>query len=84
MADFSGEDTTSRSGIYAMSSAEARSYVSSSVERLPSQLHEAVAMRELTIESVALLPCWRLRYGGTPQFAARELFKFVVHRRQEI
>jgi hypothetical protein len=67
-----------------MSSTEARSYVSSSVERLPSQLHEAVAMRELTIEGVALLPCWRLRYGGTPQFAAKELREFVIHRSQEI
>jgi len=67
-----------------MSSTEARSYVSSSVERLPPQLHEAVAMRELTIEGVALLPCWRFRYGGTPQFAAKELREFVIHRSQEI
>jgi hypothetical protein len=67
-----------------VSSTEARKYVSSSVERLPSQLYEAVAMRELTIESVALLPCWRFRYGGTPQFAAEELREFVIHRSQEI
>jgi hypothetical protein len=67
-----------------MSSTEARSYVNSSVERLPPQLCEAVAMREQTIESVALLPSWRFRYGGTPQFAAKELRQFVVHRRQEV
>jgi hypothetical protein len=67
-----------------MSSAEARSYVNSSVERLPPQLSEADAMRERTIESVSLLPCWRFRYGGTPQFAARELREFVVNRRQEV
>jgi hypothetical protein len=67
-----------------MSSAEAREYVNSSVERLPPQLHEAVAMRAQTIEQVAKLPSWRFRYGGTPQFAAKELRKFVVHRRQEI
>jgi hypothetical protein len=67
-----------------MSSTEARSYVSSSVERLPRQLHEAIAMRQRTIESVVLLPSWRFRYGGTPQFAANELREFVVHRRQEI
>jgi hypothetical protein len=67
-----------------MSSAEARSYVNSSVERLPPQLYEAVAMREQTIERVALLPSWRFRNCGTPQFAAKELREFVVHRRQEI
>jgi hypothetical protein len=67
-----------------MLSAEARSYVNSSVERLPPQLYEAGAMREQTIELVALLPSWRFRYGGTPQFAAKELLEFVVHRRQEI
>jgi hypothetical protein len=67
-----------------ISSTEARSYVNSSVERLPPQLYEAVAMREQTIERVGLLPGWRFRYGGTPQFAAKELREFVVHRRQEI
>jgi len=67
-----------------MSSAEARRYVNSSVERLPPQLDEAVATREQTIGRVALLPSWRFRYGGTPQFAAKELREFVVHRRQEI
>jgi hypothetical protein len=67
-----------------MSSAEVRSYVSSSVERLPRQLHEAVAMREQTIDSVALLSCWHFQYGGTPQFAANELREFVVGRKQEI
>jgi hypothetical protein len=67
-----------------MSSTEARRYVSSSVERLPAQLHEAAARREQTIDSVALLPSWRFRYGGTPQFAAKELREFVVHSRQEV
>jgi hypothetical protein len=67
-----------------MSFAEARSYVSSSVERLPQQLHEAAVMRERTIDGVALLPCWHFQYGGSPQFAARELQEFVVGRKQEI
>jgi hypothetical protein len=67
-----------------MSSAEARRYVNSSVERLPAQLYEAAAMREQTIESVAILPSWHFRYGGTPQFAAKKLREFVVHRRQEV
>jgi hypothetical protein len=68
----------------ATSPAEAQRYVNSSIERLPPQLYEATAMREQTIESVALLPSWHFRYGGTPQFAAKELWKFIVHRRQEI
>lgn len=67
-----------------MPSVEALSYVNSSVERLPSQLFKAVAMRAQTIEQVAMLPSWRFQYGGTPQFAAQELREFVVHRRQEI
>jgi hypothetical protein len=68
----------------ATSPGKARRYVNSSIERLPPQLYEATAMREQTIESVALLPSWHFRYGGTPQFAANELWKFVVQRRQEI
>jgi hypothetical protein len=67
-----------------VSSAEARSYVNCSVERLPLQLSEAAAMRKRTIESLSLLPCWRFRYGGTPQFAAKELREFVVNRREDI
>jgi hypothetical protein len=67
-----------------MSSAETRNYVSSSVERLPKQLFEAAALREQTIKSVASLPCWRFRYGGTPMFAAQQLREFVANRRQEI
>jgi hypothetical protein len=66
-----------------MSHADARSYINSSVERLPAQLPEAAAVRQRTIESVSLLPSWRFRYWGTPQFAARELKEFVVNRRQE-
>jgi hypothetical protein len=67
-----------------MSSAETKRYVNSSVERLPTQLYEAAAMRELTIERVSQLPCWQFRYGGTPQFAAKELQKFVALHRQEV
>jgi hypothetical protein len=51
---------------------------------LPSRLFEAVAMRAQTVEQVALLPSWRFRYGGTPQFAAQELREFVLHRKREI
>jgi hypothetical protein len=67
-----------------MSSAGARHYINSCVERLPEQLSEATEMREKTIEGVSLLPCWRFRYGGTPQFAAKQLWEFVVDRRQEV
>jgi hypothetical protein len=78
------ERTQGAGAVYTpMSSAEARSYVNSSVERLPPQLYEATAMREQTIERVAMLPSWHFRYGGTPQFAAKMLRKFVVHRGQE-
>ena len=67
-----------------VSATEAKNYVSSSVERLPSQLQGAIAMRVQTIEQIARLSSWRFRYGGTPQFAAKELLEFVVHRRQEL
>jgi hypothetical protein len=67
-----------------MSSADARSYINSCVERLPAQLSEAAAMREQAIESVTRLPCWRFQYGGTPQFAAKILQEFVIDRRSEV
>jgi hypothetical protein len=67
-----------------MSPAEIRSHVNCSVERLPPQLHEAAAIREETMKCVSLLPTWRFRYGGTPQFAAKELREFVVNCRQEV
>lgn len=66
------------------SPAEARSYIKSSIERLPVQLYEAAAMREQTIDIVSALPCWRFCYGGTPQSASEELRKFVATRGQEI
>ena len=78
------ENDGERGRAYADILAAARNYVSSSVERLPAQLCEAAALREQTIERVARLPCWRFRYGGTPQFAAQQLLKFVVDRKQEI
>jgi hypothetical protein len=79
------ERTQEAGAVFApISSAEALGYVNSSVERLPPQLYEAVAMRRQTIERVASLPSWRFRYGGTPQFAAKAVLEFVVHRRQEI
>jgi hypothetical protein len=79
-------ERTERAGaeLAPMSSAESRNYLDFSVERLPIQLYEAIAMRERTIASVSLLPCWRFRYGGTPQFAAKELREFVINRRQEV
>jgi len=67
-----------------MSAAEARRYLNSNVESLPMQLSEAAAIRGRTIESVSLLPCWRFRYGGPPQFAAKELREFVANRKQEV
>ncbi len=67
-----------------VSCAAARSYLNSSVERLPVQLSEAAKMREQIIEKVSHLPAWRFRYGGSPQFATEQLREFVAHRRQEV
>jgi hypothetical protein len=62
----------------------ARNYLNSSVETLPIELSEASAMRSLTLEVVSKLPCWLLRYGGTPQVAAEHLSVFVASRKQEV
>jgi hypothetical protein len=67
-----------------MSSTEAKTYVDSSVEKLPVQLSDAAETREKTITRVSRLPCWRFRYGGTPQFAAKQLREFVINRHQEV
>jgi len=67
-----------------MSSTATRSYLYSSVERLPVQLSEAAEMRGKIIEKVSQLPSWRFRYGGTPQFATGQLREFVAHRRQGV
>lgn len=57
---------------------QTRWYVQSSVEPLPGELGEAALNRQKIIERLACLPGWRLRYGGTPQFAAQELSRFVL------
>jgi hypothetical protein len=62
----------------------ARNYLNSSVETLPVELSEASVMRSHTLEVVSKLPCWLLRYGGTPQVAAEHLGVFVASRKQEI
>ena len=67
-----------------MASIDAQNYVNSFVERLPVQLFQAAAMREETIDCVSSLPCWRFRYGGTPQFAAKQLWEFVANRKAEV
>lgn len=67
-----------------MASVDAQSYINSCVERLPAQLSQAAARREETIDCVASLPCWRFRYGGTPQFAAMQLWEFVANRKAEV
>jgi hypothetical protein len=63
---------------------QTRSYLDSSVERLPTELNEASAMRDLTLETVSELPCWLLRYGGTPQVAAEYLCEFVANQKREV
>ena len=63
---------------------KARHYIESSVERLPSQLGDTARNRAKIMDLIAALPWWRFRYGGTPQFAARELLSFVARLEQEV
>jgi hypothetical protein len=58
---------------------QTRRYVESSVEPLPDELGAAALNRQKIIAQVACLSSWRFRYGGTPQFAAQELSRFVLH-----
>jgi hypothetical protein len=67
-----------------MASSKARSYLDASVERLPTELYEASAMRDLILEMVSKLPCWLLRYGGAPQVAAEYLGEFVANQKREV
>jgi hypothetical protein len=67
-----------------LSSSEARDYLTSNIERLPSQLDKAARNRDQLIEAISALPCWTFRYGGTPQFASEQLVKFVADRRHEV
>lgn len=77
------ERTTTPGGQFvSVSSAEARSYLDSSVERLPAQLMQATAMRQRIISRVSELPRWRFRYGGAPQFATGLIREFVAEQRQ--
>ncbi len=52
-------------------------YVDSSVEPLPAELSVAQQTRSRIISQIALLPSWKLCYGGAPQVAAQELARFV-------
>ncbi len=63
---------------------QVRHYIESSVERLPSQLNDSVRDRTEILDRIAALPWWRFRYGGAPQFAARELLSFVSAQEQEV
>jgi hypothetical protein len=67
-----------------MAFADAQNYINSCVERLPVQLSQAARRREETIDWVSSLPCWRFRYGGTPQYAAKQLWEFVANRKAEV
>jgi energy-coupling factor transporter ATP-binding protein EcfA2 len=65
-------------------SVETKRYLDSSVERLPKQLIEAAEKRDRTIDRISRLPCWRFRYGGTPQYACKELLGFIAKCRQKV
>jgi hypothetical protein len=75
---------SSGSSFAKLSSVEARNYLISNVERLPSQLVEAEEKRMQIIDRIAGLPCWSFRYGGTPQFASERLREFVVTSHKEL
>ena len=74
----------SQSSFAPLSTVEARHRFQSTVERLPSQLSETESTRGEIIERIADLPCWTFSYGGTPQFAAREILSFVSCRRHKV
>jgi hypothetical protein len=61
---------------------QARTYLESSVERLPPQLDDIERKRAQIMDSIATLPWWKLRYGGTPQSAALELRSFVNQKQE--
>jgi hypothetical protein len=63
---------------------QARHYLESSVERLPSQLADTARNRTKIMDRIAALPWWKFRYGGTPQVAARELQSFVARQKQKV
>jgi hypothetical protein len=63
---------------------EARHYIDTSVERLPSELQEMCDRRSSIIAHVPRLSCWKLRYGGPPAVAVRGLQGFRMMQRQEI
>jgi hypothetical protein len=47
---------------------------------LPVQLTEASERRAKVIDRISELQCWRFCYGGSPQYAAQQLWKFVELR----
>jgi hypothetical protein len=57
-------------------------YLESSVERLPTQLSDVAQVRARIMNQIAALPWFSFRYGGTPQFAARQLREFVAQQRE--
>ena len=62
---------------------QASEYVASSVERLPDQLAAAELTRKEVIRRISRLSCWRFCYGGTPEFAAQEIRKFLRDHKTE-
>jgi hypothetical protein len=57
-----------------------RRYLRDHMDRLPVEIWELERQRELLLDRIAQLPCWRFTYGGTPQFAAQVLSEFVRQR----
>jgi hypothetical protein len=65
-------------------SEDARRYVESGVEQLPSQLTAVAERRSGIIQQVSRLSCWTLRYGGPPRVAVESIQEFLAHQMQEV
>jgi hypothetical protein len=64
--------------IMSVSSAQARSYVEQSVERLTNELEQMIQTRACVIDQLTKLSCWKLIYSGPPSNAVHGLQDFLA------
>ncbi len=72
------------SEIVPVSRSAALEYIDNSVERIPPELPQAIALRQRTIHELASLPCWSFRHAGSPDSGARLLETFVETQRRVV
>ena len=75
---------TPKMEIAPVSAQVAAEYLESSVERVPDVLAGLHHERSKVLAIIAKLPCWLLRYGGKPTFAASELRQFIVRHMEAL